>query len=193
MFKREGKKTVKSDPKDWGRVVYKNDDALKWSRDHRLRGGRILLFIYLAIFIPMFILDILFFTRAGMQPWTMSLLLIPSLFIFVQLYTNSIHRKADQLPVVYEQGILHSNAISFFLIRIFMPYTELKYIVRKKEWVMLYPRGMRGKYAFRIEELGEKGYEILMGLFDGTYSDEGPPKLNVHTEGGPIESHEYGE
>ena len=173
-------------------MVYKNDEALRWSQDHRLRNGRILLFIYLAIFIPLAILDFLFFTGAGMEQATMLLLFIPSLFIFVQLYTNSIHHKADQLPVIYEQGILHSSAISFYLIRIFMPYTELKHIVQKKEWVMLYLKGRRGKYAFRIEELGEKGYEILMGLFDGTYSEGGPPKLNVYTEGGHVITNESG-
>ena len=74
-----------------------------------------------------------------------------------------------------------------------MPYTELKYIVRKKEWVMLYPKWRRGKYAFRIEELGEEGYGILMSLFDGTYSDAGPPKLNVYTEGGHVTSYESGD
>ena len=193
LFKLEGKKAIKSDPRDWGRVVYKNDDALQWSRDHRVRGGRILLLIYLAILIPMIIMDILFFTEAGIQPATMVLLFIPSWFIFVQLYTNSIHHKADQLPVIYEQGILHSSAISFYLIRIFMPYTELKHIVQKKEWVMLYLKGRRGKYAFRIEELGEKGYEIRMGLFDGTYSEGGPPKLNVYTEGGHVTTNESGD
>ncbi len=44
------------------------------------------------------------------------------------------------------------------------------------------------KYAFRFEELGEEGYEILMDLFDGTYSEGRPPKLNVYTMGGPITS-----
>lgn len=63
-------------------------------------------------------------------------------------------------------------------------------VVYKKEWVMLYPKGRRGKYAFRIEELSEKCYEMLMSLFHGTYSEGGPPRLNVYTEGAHITSNE---
>ncbi|NOQ54098.1 MAG: hypothetical protein GQ558_05790 [Thermoplasmata archaeon] len=193
MFKLEGKRAKKSDPKDWGRVVYKNYEALKWSQDHRLRGGRILLAIFLAFFIPVIIIEIRIVVDVGFHPAFLMMLSLPLIILGTRIYIYQIGKKVDQLPVIFEQGILYSAVPGVYIVRIFMPYTELKYIVRKKEWVMLYPRGMRGKYAFRIEELGEKGYEILMGLFDGTYSDEGPPKLNVYTEGGPIESHEYGE
>jgi hypothetical protein len=185
---------IRYDSEEWGKVVFKNDQALKWSQDHHLRGGRILLLIYLAILVPLIILDIMFFSREGIQPMTMALLLIPSLYVFVQLFSNRIHRTADQLPVIYEQGILYSSIIGFNMIRIFMPYTELRPVVRKKEWIMLYPKDRRGKYAFRIEELGEKGYEILIGLFNGTYSiDELPPKLHVYTDGGHVTSDRTGD
>jgi hypothetical protein len=185
---------IRYDSEEWGKVVFKNDQALKWSRDHRVHGGRIILFIYLAIFVPLIILDVIFFTREGIQPTTMVLLFIPSLYIFAQHFSNRIHRTADQLPVIYEQGILHSSIVGFNIIRIFMPFPELRNISRKKQCINLYPKDRRGRYAFRIEELGEKGYEILMGLFNGTYSiEEWPPKLNVYTEGGHVTSNQSGD
>lgn len=193
LYTLEGKRGKKSDPKEWGRVVYKNDDALQWSQDHHVRGGRGFLFILLAIYIPLIILVLLTFTGAGILPSMLMILLLPSLLIFIQLHSNRIQQEADQLPVVYEHGILSSSATNVYLIRIFMPYEELKSIVRKKEWVYLYPRRSRGKYTFRIEELGEQGYEILLRLFDGTYSVEESPKLFVYTEGGHVTSAESGD
>jgi len=114
-------------------------------------------------------------------------------FSILVFFSFWIHRAADQLPVVYGRGILFSVTNLVFLTRIFLPYTELRYIVRKKEWVMLYPKWRRRNYAFRFEELGEEGYEILMSRFDRTNSDEGRPRLKVYTKGGPEKSRESGD
>jgi hypothetical protein len=121
----------------------------------------------------------------------MLLLMFPAaLFSIGQIVANRINRKANQLPAIHENGILYSHAINFYLIRIFIPYRELKYIVFRKGFIWLYLKRRRGKYAIRIEELGEEGYDILMDLFDGTYPKGGSPKLNVYTEGVPITSQE---
>jgi len=175
---------------EWGKIVFKNDQALKWSQDHHVRGGRIILFIFLVPFIAIMIFEFLIFASAGVYPPLLLFLLIPLLIPIGQMFTNIIYRSVDQLPVIYEHGILYSSVVGFNIIRIFMPYPELRYILRKKQWVMLYPKWRRGKYAFRIEELGEQGYEILNNLFHGTYSVGGSPKLKVYTEGGPVISHD---
>ena len=171
---------MKTDPKDWGRLVFRYDAALAWSQGHHLRNGRWNLGLLLFFLIPFTIMAIWSFMELGFDLRMMLLLFPIASFSVVQVYTNWIHRTTNKLPAVYENGILYSTAMSIYLLRLYMPYTELKDIARKKGWVKLYTKGRSGHYSFRIEELGEKGYEILMDLFNGTYSEDESPKLIVY-------------
>ena len=179
IYEQRGKKAIKTDPKDWGRLVFRHDTALAWSQGRHLKIGMFPIGVYLSS-LSMISIDLWSSRQLTFGLIQVILLFIMALVGIALVYTIWIHRTANQLPALFENGVLYSTVLTIYLERYYLPYTEIKSIERKNDWVRLHFKETRGWFAFRIEELGEKGYELLMDLFTGTESKGEPPKLIVY-------------
>ena len=158
---------------DPGPLVFRNDQALESSREHRKRPGRIIAAIE-SISIVLFIL----LTFQFIDDPQLSLLF----FIFMVSSVAVVESKSMEfknlgkvniVPSVYERSIVY-NQVSYFSHDIVMiPYDQLEDIRHVGTHVILKPKKSRLKWGFRFEEVGDRGFQTLMDLFRKAQSKSG--------------------
>ncbi len=154
---------------DPGPMVFRNDEALEFSRKHRKRSSWFL--IALESFVIIFIGLIILFNPNSIIINTLLLLFFTAITVIITyIIMNRNQSKVNCLPKVFENSIVYSQVSYYSHDIVMMPYDQLKDIRREGDHVILQSRKKWMKWAFRFEEVGEEGFLTLRSLYEKSHA-----------------------
>ena len=159
---------------DPGPLAFQNDHILEFSRKYRKRSSWFLIAVEssIIIFLGLIFQFIESSNKVLAQFGLLFLFFIMLIVIVVHIIENRNQSKVNCLPKVFERSIIYSQVSYFSHDMVMMPYDQLKAIQREGNHVTLQSqRSMR--WSFRYEEVGDEGFQILMGLFRKAHSEGG--------------------
>ena len=176
-----------------GEAVFKDDGAYHTARKKRIRKKSIVVLGW-SLWIMFTTFYFFVFLGADELVWFFMPNGPPLVFLVGGIADLLLCMKMDSQVVIHEKGVLLKIPKGFIFNVTFLPFDQLNAIERKNKKLIF--RGHRRKWIYwtiLVDEIGEKGYEILMRRFEGWPEDQKPPRLFVYgadghrvEEGGPL-------